>query len=498
MQIFVKTPTGETVTIENEETGIQDRHSLKMKTVSEDLEVVRGDDHQEKENLPMLTDNVVFAIPRNKDEEFSLPQASTPLTNRRSSDFVSSANMMQYSPLIPVNFRSERSASIADPYTNLADMREAGFNHYTDRNGSIAESYTGILDNREAGFALNDLSICNDSGIDENALSFVGAIPKTSKKKIGARSLNKDLFNETPPGRFYDQDQDLCDIQLLEFDDEDKTTKRALDDSHIRAVEKSPSNLRMKRSSLPDRELDQDINLLGLPKVPSCFNESFNELSTSLVESLSLKKSCFQHIYTPTPADRSREYSLPYKKKCTEGHLYKCITPETLSELLEGKHDDKIDSYEIIDTRYPYEYDGGHIEGAVNIVTKDVMAERYFSPDKPRTTQVLFFHCEFSSKRGPAMCKYTREKDRDCNMKAYPNLYYPEVYILHGGYKHFYLTYPQHCSPCNYILMVDERFEDECNKWMRITKSITGNMDSNSNHLVKTTRTRTQRKINLA
>ena len=36
----------------------------------------------------------------------------------------------------------------------------------------------------------------------------------------------------------------LCDIQLLEFDDEDKTTKRALDDSHIRAVEKSPSNLR--------------------------------------------------------------------------------------------------------------------------------------------------------------------------------------------------------------------------------------------------------------
>ena len=38
MQIFVKTPTGETVTIENEETGIQDRHSLKMKTVSEDLE----------------------------------------------------------------------------------------------------------------------------------------------------------------------------------------------------------------------------------------------------------------------------------------------------------------------------------------------------------------------------------------------------------------------------------------------------------------------------
>jgi len=73
---------------------------------------------------------------------------------------------MQYSPLIPVNFKSERSASIADPYTNIADTREAGFNHFVDRNGSIAENYTGIPDNRETGFALNDLSICNDSGID--------------------------------------------------------------------------------------------------------------------------------------------------------------------------------------------------------------------------------------------------------------------------------------------------------------------------------------------
>ena len=46
--------------------------------------------------------------------------------------------------------------------------------HYTPSHANVlyfpAESYTGILDNREAGFALNDLSICNDSGIDENAL----------------------------------------------------------------------------------------------------------------------------------------------------------------------------------------------------------------------------------------------------------------------------------------------------------------------------------------
>ena len=33
----------------------------------------------------------------------------------------------------------------ADPYTNLADMREADFNHYTDRNGSIGTLYYALI-----------------------------------------------------------------------------------------------------------------------------------------------------------------------------------------------------------------------------------------------------------------------------------------------------------------------------------------------------------------
>lgn len=49
---------------------------------------------------------------------------------------------------------------------------------------------------------------------------------------------------------------------------------------------------------------------------------------------------------------------------------------------------------------------------------------------------LLVFHCEFSSERGPRMCRFVREKDRMVN--EYPNLHYPELYILKGGYKDFF------------------------------------------------------------
>ena len=44
---------------------------------------------------------------------------------------------------------------------------------------------------------------------------------------------------------------------------------------------------------------------------------------------------------------------------------------------------------------------------------------------------VLVFHCEFSSERGPRMCRFVRERDRSVN--EYPALHYPELYILKGG-----------------------------------------------------------------
>lgn len=49
---------------------------------------------------------------------------------------------------------------------------------------------------------------------------------------------------------------------------------------------------------------------------------------------------------------------------------------------------------------------------------------------------VIIFHCEFSSERGPRMCRFVRERDRAMN--DYPKLHYPELYVLKGGYKDFF------------------------------------------------------------
>lgn len=93
-------------------------------------------------------------------------------------------------------------------------------------------------------------------------------------------------------------------------------------------------------------------------------------------------------------------------------------------------------------------------QGALNLHQEDQI-EDYFLQNPilsecPEKRVLLVFHCEFSSERGPRMCRYVRKRDRDLNEKEYPNLHYPELYILKGGYKDFF---PLHkvcaISQCN-------------------------------------------------
>jgi len=84
-----------------------------------------------------------------------------------------------------------------------------------------------------------------------------------------------------------------------------------------------------------------------------------------------------------------------------------------LDHLLDGKYDSQMSSFQVIDCRFDYEYDGGHIPGAVNINTTAALEEMLLggntskpvpsiSGDGPRK-KVLVFHCEFSMKRAPTL-----------------------------------------------------------------------------------------------
>ena len=46
-----------------------------------------------------------------------------------------------------------------------------------------------------------------------------------------------------------------------------------------------------------------------------------------------------------------------------------------LDELLDGVYDSQIASFQVIDCRFDYEYNGGHVPGAININTPAAVEE---------------------------------------------------------------------------------------------------------------------------
>lgn len=155
------------------------------------------------------------------------------------------------------------------------------------------------------------------------------------------------------------------------------------------------------------------------------------------------------------------------------------ITPHTMTDLLAGKFTNAIMSYQVVDCRFGYEYEGGHIPGAINLSTVERVVGHFLKPSQgrhangeplpPRSQSgkadkfgnrrkhVLVFHCEFSCKRAPTMALALRQADRAL-AHDYPNCHFPEIYILQGGYCNFFQTYANLCKPQQYICMDDPRF----------------------------------------
>lgn len=115
-------------------------------------------------------------------------------------------------------------------------------------------------------------------------------------------------------------------------------------------------------------------------------------------------------IYTTSDenliGDFSRQFCLPIVKGKHED--LKSISVETMRKLMDGSYDDKVASYKVIDCRYPYEFEGGHIKGAMNLYTQELILQELVNKkmeisDDKTCADILIFHCEFSSERGPKL-----------------------------------------------------------------------------------------------
>lgn len=187
--------------------------------------------------------------------------------------------------------------------------------------------------------------------------------------------------------------------------------------------------------------------------------------------------------------DFSKKFCLPY----TAGRHkdLRSISSATMRQLMLGEFDDFIKSYKIIDCRFPYEYEGGHIAGAINLYTQEQILEELVNKiqveagdDEKR--HILIFHCEFSSERGPKLSRFLRNHDRMAC--PYPTLKYPEVYLLDGGYKEFFQHNSDLCEPHSYRTMLDDDFKNEYKQFRTKSKSWTG--DGRSTNRLSKSRSR--------
>ncbi|KAJ8791931.1 hypothetical protein J1605_004156 [Eschrichtius robustus] len=209
-----------------------------------------------------------------------------------------------------------------------------------------------------------------------------------------------------------------------------------------RSQEESPRGNRKRRKSVAGASPEEAAS----PKKP----QEILHQSLSLVSS---PKGTIENILDNDPRDLIGDFS-------------------KIASVLSGKFANLIKEFVIIDCRYPYEYEGGHIKGAVNLhmeeEVEDFLLKKPIVPTDGKRV-IVVFHCEFSSERGPRMCRYVRERDRLGN--EYPKLHYPELYVLKGGYKEFFLKCQSHCEPPSYRPMHHEDFKEDLKKFR--TKSRT-------------------------
>jgi M-phase inducer tyrosine phosphatase len=171
-------------------------------------------------------------------------------------------------------------------------------------------------------------------------------------------------------------------------------------------------------------------------------------------------------LHTVMDVDELHQPVLPHFFQEGQPDSIPRITRETLLEVLDGSYSGQYDQRMIIDCRFEYEFEGGHIDGAVNYNDKELLTSRLFEASLPGKRTLLIFHCEYSAHRAPIMARHVRKQDRSTNAEQYPKLTYPEVYILDGGYSKFFAQHRSRCFPQNYVEMDAKEHANTCEREM--------------------------------
>jgi rhodanese-related sulfurtransferase len=169
---------------------------------------------------------------------------------------------------------------------------------------------------------------------------------------------------------------------------------------------------------------------------------------------------------TITNINYSPIYQLPYLTDKNTG--FKKISAYTVHNLYKYNID-----YTIIDCRYPYEYDGGHLKNSINIYSISQIEDFVNKNKNKNKNQILIFYCEFSSKRSFKIVNALKNYDRKINIENYPFINYPEIYIIEGGYNKMFNYYKKINKLLPYIKMIDSNYKNEYSTYSLLYKNKT-------------------------
>ncbi|XP_044082667.1 M-phase inducer phosphatase 3 isoform X4 [Neovison vison] len=272
---------------------------------------------------------------------------------------------------------------------------------------------------RQGGPYMSPLSLLDNGNFLESEMKYLGS-PITTFPKLDKNPELEDQAEETSD-------------ELMEFSLEDQEeAKASLNRSSLYRSPSLPENLnrprlkrvvKFKNNPIPDKEKKEYCsNQKELRK----WGDSCHPQGLGLKKTVSL---CDINVIQMLEED-SNQGSLI-------GDFSKVYALPTVS----GRHQD-------------LKYISPETE-ALNLYSQEELYNFFLKkPIVPLNTQkriIIVFHCEFSSERGPRMCRSLRQEDRALNQ--YPALYYPELYILKGGYRDFFPEYTELCEPQSYCPM---------------------------------------------
>eukprot|EP01096_Ripella_sp_DP13-Kostka_P005330 TRINITY_DN181_c0_g1_i1.p1 TRINITY_DN181_c0_g1~~TRINITY_DN181_c0_g1_i1.p1 ORF type:complete len:638 (-),score=227.90 TRINITY_DN181_c0_g1_i1:153-2066(-) len=128
------------------------------------------------------------------------------------------------------------------------------------------------------------------------------------------------------------------------------------------------------------------------------------------------------------------------------------ISADTMHRVMRGEFNGQMSELIVIDCRYPYEYQGGHIKGAINCSPWNIpllINQRLFTHNITREMTdnvVIILHCEFSQRRAPKTHTILREVSRRVFGARVDASCYHNCYVLGGGFKNYHAQYKEDCN----------------------------------------------------